>query len=88
MRDIPEALNEIYRVCRRYILAIEYYADEETAIHYRGHDDMLWKRDFKKHYLMQFPDLSIVRSGYWGHEDGFDRSHWWLFEKVGDLRKD
>jgi hypothetical protein len=68
-------------VSKRYILAIEYFAQEETAIHYRGHDNLLWKRDFPQHYRSQFPDLALIRSGCWGPEDGFDRTHWWLLEK-------
>jgi pseudaminic acid biosynthesis-associated methylase len=77
----PSALAEIYRVSQRYILAVEYYAEEETVIHYRGHDDLLWKRDFLKHFQSQFPDLTLVRSGYWGSEHGFYRTSWWLLEK-------
>jgi pseudaminic acid biosynthesis-associated methylase len=79
--DLPLALSEIYRVSKRYILAIEYFAQEETAVCYRGHDNLLWKRDFLQHYRSQFPDLALIRSGYWGPEDGFDRTHWWLLEK-------
>lgn len=85
LADLAAALAELYRVSRRYILAIEYFAVEETAINYRDHDDLLWKRDFLKHYQTQFPDLKLVRTGYWDREDGFDRSHWWLLEKLGDL---
>ncbi len=73
--DLPVALSEIYRVSKRYILAIEYFAEEETTIHYRGHDDLLWKRNFLKYYQTQFPDLTLIRSGYWRPEDGFDRCH-------------
>tara|TARA_Y100000588_G_C14255554_1_gene925267 strand:- start:2663 stop:3259 length:597 start_codon:yes stop_codon:yes gene_type:complete len=79
--ELPKALSEIYRVSSRYILAVEYFAEEETTIHYRGHDDLLWKRNFLKHYQKQFPGLLLVRSGYWGPEDGFDRTNWWLLEK-------
>jgi pseudaminic acid biosynthesis-associated methylase len=80
--DLPKALREIYRVSKQYILAIEYWAPEETTIHYRGYDNLLWKRDFLSHYKNQFPGLTLIRSGYWGPEDGFDRCHWWLFEKI------
>jgi pseudaminic acid biosynthesis-associated methylase len=85
LANLSTALNEIYRVSKRYILAIEYFAERETTIHYRGHDDLLWKRNFLEHYQTQFPDLSLLRSGYWGPEDGFDRTHWWLLEKSAAL---
>lgn len=87
LTDLPVALSEIYRVTKRYILAIEYFAEEETIIQYRGHDDLLWKRDFLKHYQTQFPDLTLIRSGYWEPEDGFDRAHWWLLEKPANSEK-
>jgi pseudaminic acid biosynthesis-associated methylase len=79
--DLSSTLKEIYRVSRRYILAIEYFAEEETVIEYRGHNDLLWKRNFLKHYKDQFPDLVTVRNGRWEQKDGFDKTHWWLFEK-------
>ena len=85
--DMPLALAEIYRVSGRYILAIEYFADEEAVINYHGHTDMLWKRDFLKHYQTVFPDLRLVRGGYWGPEHGFDKTHWWLLEKASGSEK-
>ncbi|MGD0623538.1 MAG: pseudaminic acid biosynthesis-associated methylase [Thermodesulfobacteriota bacterium] len=78
---LPEALTEIYRVSKRYLLSIEYFAEEETVIYYRDHEDLLWKRNFLRHWQTQFPDLRLIRTGYWGREDGFDRTHWWLLEK-------
>jgi pseudaminic acid biosynthesis-associated methylase len=75
------ALDEIHRVSRRYVLLAEYLAEDETAIKYRGHDDMLWKRNFPKLYREQFLDSAIVRHGYWGPEKKVDRVSWWLFEK-------
>ncbi|MGQ9874543.1 MAG: pseudaminic acid biosynthesis-associated methylase [Chloroflexus sp.] len=80
--NLAVALNEIYRVSKQYILAIEYFAEEETTVYYRGYDNLLFKRDFFSHYQNQFPDLKPVRNGYLASEDGFDRCHWWLFEKA------
>lgn len=87
LEELSIALSEIYRVSKRYILAIEYFAEDEIAIPYHGHDNLLWKRNFLKHYQTQFPDLDLIRSGYWGPEDGFDRVHWWLLEKSASFRK-
>ena len=78
-----QSLREIRRVARRYVLAAEYYAAGETAIEYRGHNDLLWKRDFASDYIRVCGDLEVVRSGYWTKEDGFDRSHWWLLAVAG-----
>jgi len=83
LADLPKAMAEIHRVSRRYVLAVEYFAEQETPIRYRGNENLLWKRDFAKHYLTQFPDLTVVRTGYLPE---FDRCHWWLFEKTGAAR--
>lgn len=80
--DLPRALAQIQRVSRRYILCAEYFAETLTEIVYRGQHDLLWKRNFKQDYLDQFPDLAVVREGYWDADAGFDRTHWWLFEKA------
>lgn len=82
LESLEVAMAQIHRVTNRYILAVEYFAEEETPIHYRGHDDLLWKRDFPRHYLQRFPDLRLMRQGYWGPEHGADRVNWWLLERA------
>ncbi|TWT40404.1 hypothetical protein RAS1_41130 [Phycisphaerae bacterium RAS1] len=79
--DLETAMRELHRVCGRYLLSIEYPADRETVIHYRGHDDLLWKRDFLMHFRAAQPDLQLVSSGNLGPDDGFDVCRWWLMEK-------
>jgi pseudaminic acid biosynthesis-associated methylase len=81
LENLAAVLEEIHRVSRKYILSIEYFAEEETVIHYRGHDDLLWKRNFPEHYRSRFPTLRLLKCGYWDSDNGFDRSHWWLWEK-------
>jgi pseudaminic acid biosynthesis-associated methylase len=81
--DLPRAIDEIHRAAGRWVLAIEYFAESETSIPYRGRDDLLWKRDFRAHYQVRHGDLSLVREGYLGEGSGFDRCHWWLFAKEG-----
>jgi len=81
LADLPKAIDEIYRVSSKYILVIEYFAENETLIPYRGHNNLLWKRDFKKHFMERYPNLKLLRSGFWDRENGFDRTHWWLFER-------
>jgi pseudaminic acid biosynthesis-associated methylase len=84
LSDLAAVLSEICRASRRYVLAIEYFADVETPIVYRGHEALLWKRDFLAHYQSAFPVLQLRRHGFWGPEDGFDRTHWWLLEKAAE----
>jgi len=79
--QLEDAIKEIARATRRYILAAEYFAEQDTVIDYHGRNDLLWKRNFLEHYQRNVPGLKLVRSGYWGPEDGFDRCTWWLMEK-------
>ena len=79
--DLPRALDEIYRVSRRYILYIEYDGAEETDLQYRGRKDALWKRDHRAIWQNQHPDLTVLRSGVWGADHAFDDCGWCLFEK-------
>jgi len=81
LADLPKAIDEMYRVSNKYVLAIEYYSEVESVIPYRGHDNLLWKRDFKKIFVERHPDLKLLRNGFLDRENGFDRTHWWLFEK-------
>jgi spore coat polysaccharide biosynthesis protein SpsF len=82
----PEALGqtcrEIHRVTKRYVAAIEYFADEPTEKHYRGETGALFKRDFGAFWMDQHPDLSLVDYGFfWKRMTNLDNLTWWLFEK-------
>ena len=79
--ELNKTLRQIYRLSRRYILAIEYYAEQETMIPYRGLDNMLWKRDYERHYL-KVTNVRTIRSGFWSKAEGFDDCHWWLMEQA------
>ncbi len=79
--SLHAAMQELARVSGRFLVAVEYFAEQETAIPYRGHNDLLWKRDFLSHFQECLSAVTLLRSGYWGPEDGFDRAHWWLLEK-------
>jgi len=80
LQDLPKAIDELYRVSRRYLLAVEYHDNRETHIHYRGHNELLWKRDFKGHFLKRHPKLKLIRTGHYVEEIDH-RMDWWLFEK-------
>jgi pseudaminic acid biosynthesis-associated methylase len=82
--NLLTALREIERVSSRYILAAEYFSEEDEVVEYRNKSDLLWKRNFLKHYQAEFPRLRILNGGYWGAAEGFDRTNWWLLEKSGD----
>lgn len=78
---IADALDEIYRVSRRYIVAIEYDAANEQEVRYRGHDGALWKRDHGALWRTRYPDLTLVRRLELAPTDGYDHCVAHLFEK-------
>jgi len=83
-KDLDKAMREIYRVSGKYILAVEYFAENETEISYRGNSELLWKRNFLHNYQKLFPDLKVINTGFWEKENtDFDSTHWWLMEKTG-----
>jgi pseudaminic acid biosynthesis-associated methylase len=81
LEGLGSVLAEANRLASRYILAVEYFAKEETPIQYRGRDDLLWKRDFLRHYQGRFSELALVNTGFWGRDRGADDVTWWLLEK-------
>jgi len=82
--SLGAALDEMYRVSRRWIAAIEYDDPVEQEISYRGHADVLWKRDHREAWRARHPDLRLVRQLELRAEHGYDHNctaH--LFEKAG-----
>jgi pseudaminic acid biosynthesis-associated methylase len=81
--ELPGAIDELYRVSSRFILMSEYFADQPEEKAYRGHEGLLFKRDFGKLMLERHPDLTIVDYGFlWREACGADNGNWWLFRKV------
>ena len=82
LENLPRALDELYRVSRRYILTHEYFAEEETDIPWRGRTGLLFKRNFLRHWQVRYPDLKFIEIGYLTEEAGFDRLTFWMLEKI------
>lgn len=76
---LESTMGAITRLSRRYVLAVEYAAEHEEEVVYRGHHERLWKRPYGLMY--ENMGLSLVSHGMLGKEDGFDNCHWWLMEK-------
>lgn len=81
-QSLDRALDQMYRVSRRWILAIEYDHPTEQEIPYRGHDGALWKRDHGAAWQARFPSLRLVRRIELGAEHGYDDCTAHLFEKA------
>lgn len=60
--DIKTALAEIHRLSKKYIWGFEYYSEQYQEIEYRGNHNCLWKADFSKMFLDNFPDLKVLKA--------------------------
>jgi len=81
--DLGSACDEIFRVSRRYVIAIEYFSDKPQEIVYQGQSGLLFKRDFGAFWLDRFPQLRVVDYGFfWKRVTGLDNLTWWLLEKA------
>ncbi len=80
--DLEAAYGEMNRVAARYVLSIEYFSPTPVSIPYRGHEGLLFKRDFGGMWLDLFPALEPVANGFfWERTTGLDDINWWLFCK-------
>lgn len=79
---LEQSCREIFRVSRRYILSMEYFSPRPERVPYRGHDDLLFKRDYGSLWLDLFPGLTPLADGFfWRRTTGLDDVTWWLFRK-------
>lgn len=61
-KNLPEVLNEIYRVTSRYIWCYEYAAREPVEVTYQNRRELFWKQDWLNLYTGRFPDLKLVKA--------------------------
>lgn len=80
-KDIKDVISEIYRVSRKYIWGMEYFAPEYTEVEYRGNKDLLWKTDFAKLYLDTFKDLKLVKEQKFKYAGSDNVDTMYLLEK-------
>lgn len=78
---LPQVMSEVVRCSGRYVLCAEYFSEEPAEIEYRGHQGLLFKRDFGSYYQELFPDLRLLEQGFLGQAEGWDDCTWWLFER-------
>lgn len=83
--ELLDHMKKMYSWSNKYILISEYFNRTPTMIEYRGEKDKLFKSDFGKTFLTNFPVKLIDYGFLWGHEydaGGFDDCTYWLFEKI------
>ena len=74
--DLKQTMQDLIDKSLDYVLAIEYYAEEETEIEYQGEKGLLWKRPYRK--LYQDMGLEPIAEGM---AVGFDACTWSLLKK-------
>jgi len=79
--DLLLAVREIHRCTKEYIWGLEYYSHKPTEVTYRGHKNMLWKRDFAEYYLDQFEDLELAREEHLKYLDNDNVDTMFLLRK-------
>lgn len=82
---LPKVYDLLFETSCRYICLTEYYNPTPVSIPYRGHDNVLFKRDFAGEMLDRFKDLRLVSYGFSYHRDNnFPQgdANWFLLEKV------
>ncbi|MCM8774888.1 MAG: pseudaminic acid biosynthesis-associated methylase [Candidatus Omnitrophica bacterium] len=81
---LGQAYDIIHAASHRYICVAEYYNPTPIQVKYRGHSDVLFKRDFAGEMLDRFPNLRLIDYGFIYHRDpNFpqDDLNWFLLEK-------
>jgi pseudaminic acid biosynthesis-associated methylase len=53
--------KEIVRCSKKYIWGLEYYCETLKEVTYRGNKGYLWKMDYAKFYLDNFPNLRLLK---------------------------
>jgi pseudaminic acid biosynthesis-associated methylase len=82
--DLHANMQKMFDYSSQYILMGEYFNRTPVMIEYHGEKDKLFKRDFGKMFIENFP-VELVDYGFlWGHlydNAGFDDITYWLFRK-------
>jgi len=91
--NLKRMTDEIVRVARKYVICTEYFSHEPCEVSYRGKENLIFKRDFGKWYLDNYPNLKCVSYGFLWQQDYCDKTQphpygtvfddltWWVFEK-------
>ena len=89
--ELPTVYKKLYESSREYICIMEYYNPTPVTVKYRGHDEVLFKRDFAGEIMDIYSDLELVDYGFSYHRDyNFpqDDGTWFLLRKNGPSKQD
>ena len=78
--EVDVMIQEIIRVSRQYVLAMEYANDIFEEVPYRGQKEALFRGPFGDLYEKKY-GLKLIDTGFVNKEAGFDDLTWWLLSK-------
>jgi pseudaminic acid biosynthesis-associated methylase len=82
--NLLKIMERMFKLSACYVLVGEYFNRTPVMLEYQGQKDKLFKQDFGKLFIENFP-VELVDYGFlWGHlydNAGFDDVTWWLFKK-------
>jgi pseudaminic acid biosynthesis-associated methylase len=81
---LPIVYEKLVSATKRYMLIADYYNPTPVTVPYRGHPDVLFKRDFAGEIMEKFPEMKLVNYGFLYHRDPLfphDDITWFLMEK-------
>jgi len=78
-KNIDQVMGDLIERSYRYVMAVEYHADKETEIEYRGQMGLLWKRPYIEMY--EEKGLTLLETGKLQDDVGFDNCTYGLLVK-------
>lgn len=75
--ELNPTMEAIVKASADYVLAVEYHAEREEEVLYRGQSGMLWRRPYGK--LYEAMGLQLVKE--WDAGSAFDRCQAWLLRR-------
>ena len=81
-QDLSTALDEIFRVSKRFIWGFEDYSPEHQMVLYRGNEDRLWKGDFSRLFLERFGQLKLRKHKDYRFVENTNVDRMYLLEKT------
>jgi pseudaminic acid biosynthesis-associated methylase len=78
---LGNVMDEMYRCSGKYILGLEYFAEQHTSLSYRGESNLMWKGDFGGMFMKRFPDLKKVKEKKYKYVDNDNVDIMYLLEK-------
>ena len=76
-KELRSMMQQIVGTSADYVLAVEYAADKEEEVLYRGQTGMLWRRPYGRLYQ----DMGLTLVDEWDAGPSFDRCQAWLLRR-------